>query len=169
MFKVSFPSRVKWIGIPSDEDMPLDFHLGGRPQVRPFGVSFPVFDFSCKHPIPGAPCGEVFLPHPVGSFTWVSSSCPPPQLLEDSMIHAIEDLTAGSKPMVVGPSSYDGIELSDQLSSRTLFVFFDDSSNLFQKRLHVLFGGCGQDHAMVVLTYMLSQEIETILDMGDDG
>src|SRR5205809_5017067 len=93
-------------------------------------ASILLFDFSCKHPVSCSLGREVFLLHPGRTFAWVSPPGPPPQLFKDSMIHGVEGGTAGTKSMVVRPSSYHGVELYDHLSSRTLLVFLDHSSNL---------------------------------------
>src|SRR5437588_2319461 len=93
-------------------------------------VSLFLLDFSCKHPVVGSFGREVFLPNPGRTFSWVSSSCPPPQLLENRMIHGVKGLAAGTEPMVMSPSSYDRVELHDDLSSRAILVFFDHPSDL---------------------------------------
>src|SRR5436305_13024524 len=64
------------------------------------------------------------------TFAWVSPPGPPPHLCIDRMVHGVEGGTAGTKPMVVRPSSYHGVELDDHLSSRAILVFLDNCSHL---------------------------------------
>ena len=130
LLKVRFPSQIIRICLSLDGSMPLDFHIGRSSQMHELPVSFPVLDFSCEHPVIGAFCCEVFLLHPGRAFSWVSPSGPPPQLLKDRMIHRVKDVTAGPKSVIVGPSSYDGVELDHDLSRRAILVFFDNSSDL---------------------------------------
>jgi len=105
-FKVGFPSRVEWVGSPLNGRVPLDFHLGGSPEVNNLRVSFLVPDFSCKHPIVRTLGCEVFLPYPGCAFLWVSSPGPPPEFFKDCTIHGVKGFAAGSKSMVICPSSY---------------------------------------------------------------
>ena|SRR2546421_2286480 len=93
-------------------------------------ASILLFDLSCKHPVSCPLRREVFPLHPGRAFSWVSPSGPPPQLLKDRMIHRVKDVTAGPKSVIVGPSSYDGVELDHDLSRRAILVFFDNSSDL---------------------------------------
>lgn len=132
-------------------------------------VSILSFDFSCKHPVSCSLRCEVFLLHPGRAFSWVSPSGPPPQLFKDRMIHRVKDFTAGPESVVVGPSPDNRIELDHDLSRRAILVFFDDSSNLFEERLHVLLRGTRQYSSIVVLTYVLTEEVEAVLNGGDDG
>src|SRR5258706_4094129 len=125
------------------------------------------FDLSCKHPVSCPFRREVFLLHPGRAFSWVSPSGPPPQLFKDRMIHRVKDGTAGPKSMVVGPSPDDRVEFYHDLARRAILVFLDDPSDLLQERLHVLFRGGRKYSPIVVLAYMLSEEIKTILNRGN--
>src|SRR2546427_1870179 len=137
LFKVRFPGWIKWIGSALYRSMPLDFHINRSSQMDKLRVSFLVLDFSCEHPVVSALCGEVFLFHPGGAFSWMPPPGPPPHLFKDRIIHGVEGFTTGTEPMVIGPSTYHGVELHNQLSSRTILQFFDGSSNLFQERFYV--------------------------------
>ncbi len=132
-------------------------------------VSILPFDFSRKHPVSCPLRREVFLLHPGGTFSWVSPSGPPPQLFKDCMIHRVKDFTAGPKSMVVGPSPDNRIEFHHDLSRRAILVFLDDSSDLLDERLYVLFRGTRQYSSIAVLAYMLTEEVEAVLNSGDDG
>ena len=142
-FKVGFPSRVEWVGSPLNGRVPLDFHLGGSPEVNNLRVSFLVPDFSCKHPIVRTLGCEVFLPYPGCAFLWVSSPGPPPEFFKDCTIHGVKGFAAGSKSMVICPSSYYWVQFYEDLSGRTVLVFFDETSDLFHECFPILFGGSG--------------------------
>ena len=70
---------------------------------------------------------------------------------------------------VIGrPSPDHRIEQTDQVFDLRLLVGLDDASDLLQERVHVLAGRLGKVFA-VVLTYMVSEEIEAVVYAGDDG
>src|SRR5260370_28895441 len=93
-------------------------------------ASILLFDLSCKHPVSCPFRRAVFPLHPGRAFSWVSPSCPPPDLFKDRMIHRVKDFTAGPKSVIVVASSYVAIHLDHELSRRCILVFFDDSSHL---------------------------------------
>lgn len=167
-FKVCFPGWIERVSSSPNGNVPLDFYVAGSSEINGLRLSFLVLDFSCKHPVVTADGDEVFLLHPGRAFFGVSSPGPPPQLFEDRTVHKIEGFATGPEPMIICPSSYHGIKLDGHLSSRAILVFFDDPPNFLQERFHVLFGRHGQNHAVAVLAYMLSKEVETVLDMSDD-
>ncbi len=137
-FKVRFPGWIEWVGCSLDGSVPLDFHIDSSSKMDGFRVSCLVLDLSCEYPVVGSFCGEVFLPHPGGTFSWVSSPGPPPQLFEDRTVNGVEGFATGPKSVIARPSSYDRVELDDQVSSRAILQSLDHFPDLFQERFHVL-------------------------------
>src|SRR5579884_532110 len=110
LLKVRLTSWIKRIRSSLNRNMPLDLDIRGSPQMNELRASFLFFDFSREHPIVCALCCKVFLLHPGRTFSWVSSSCPPPYLFQDRIIHGVQDFTAGPEAMIVCPSSYDRVQ-----------------------------------------------------------
>jgi hypothetical protein len=88
--------------------------------------------------------------------------------LEDRVVYADEGFLAADVPVIVGPSPDEGIELPYQMSRCRLLVSLDDSSDFAQERLHILLGGRYQELASV-LAHLLSEKVESVLDVGGDG
>src|SRR6266446_2275145 len=166
-FKVHFPGRIKRVCFSLDRGMPLDFHIRGSSQMDQLLVPFFLFNFSGEHPVHRANCREIFLFHPGGAFVWVSPPGPPPQLFEDRVVHGVEGFATCAEAMIGRPSSYDGVQLHNQLSGRAIPVFLDGSSNLLQECANILLRGGRQNFPVWVLAYMQSKEIEAVLDMRD--
>jgi hypothetical protein len=89
-FKVRFPGWIEWVGCALDGGVPLDFHINSSSEMDGLRVFFLV--------------GEVFLPHPGGTFSWMSSPGPPPQLSEDGTVHGVKGFTACTEAMIGGPT-----------------------------------------------------------------
>lgn len=70
--------------------------------------------------------------------------------------------------MVVRLSAYFGIEGCDQCCRYSGRVSLDDCSDLRKKRFHVLLRRRHQ-HLAVVRTYVLSEKVGALLDVGDSG
>ena len=70
--------------------------------------------------------------------------------------------------MIGCPTSYDRVKLYYQLPGRAIPVLLDNSPNFLQEGFHILLCRCCQDRSALVLAYMLSEEVETILDVRDD-
>ena len=129
-----------------------------------------LLDFSCKHPVILSLRREVFLLHPGGAFSWMSPSGPPPQLFKDSMIHGVEDFTAGPKPMVVGPSPDNRIELHDRVVQQSYpLMFLDNSSDLLQECFDILFRGSGKYYSILYLRTCCPRKSKPSSICGDDG
>src|SRR6516165_4478062 len=75
---------------------------------------------------------------PTTCFAGVSSPGPPPQSLEDGMVHFGKGLLARHMPMIVGPTADHRVELYDQSTGRGLPVDPDDLSDSLQECGHVL-------------------------------
>jgi hypothetical protein len=74
--------------------------------------------------------------------------------------------------MVLCPTSNDGIKHENESSRRQCLVLCDDFPDLFQVCMHILSCWFNQQFALLscfVLAYVLTQEIEPVLNMGDAG
>jgi len=102
----------------------------------------------------------------------MSSSHPLPQSSIDRVVYGTKHVCANDVLMVLSPSSNDGVEHQDQPSSRERLVLLDEVPDLFQMSMHILL--CWFDQQFVpfscfVLAYVLTQEVEPLLNMGDAG
>jgi hypothetical protein len=70
--------------------------------------------------------------------------------------------------VIVGPPPDHGGETQEQVSGRDLRVGVKHGSHFFQKGVHVLLGRLGQIRA-VVFPDRLSEQVESLVDMGDVG
>ena len=111
---------------------------------------------------------EVLVLNPMGTLVWMSSSCPSPQDFEDEVIYGAEDCLADHVPMILNPTPYDGIEQPYQVLGFGLQVGLHDVSDFPHEHLDALEGRLDEQFA-VVLAYVLSEKIEPILDVRDDG
>ena len=100
-----------------------------------------IVPFPDEEPIPVPTPLKVFFFDPARVFVSVPSSCPLPQTREDSVIHTGERAFAHHVPMIVGPTSYLGVEFLDQSGGRRAQRGFDCPSDAFQEGLDVLLGG----------------------------
>src|SRR2546421_7163983 len=66
------------------------------------------------------------------------------------------------------PSPNDRVELSNEVTCCGLHVVLDDSSDLSKKVSHA-FPGWLDEKLSPVLAYILSEKVESILNMGDAG
>ncbi len=83
------------------------------------------------------------------------------------MIHLVEGCFADHMPVIPGPSSNFGVELSNQIACCGLLVRLDVCSDTLQKRVDVLFRGFNQQFS-VVFSEMLSEEIKAVLNVRDE-
>jgi hypothetical protein len=70
--------------------------------------------------------------------------------------------------MIVGPSTNDGVELRYQMAGCGLLVGLHDVPEVPKEGVHILWGGFDKEFPRV-FPDILSQEIETVLDVGDMG
>jgi hypothetical protein len=111
---------------------------------------------------------KVFLFEPAGRFFRVSSPGPLPQTNEDSVVYAGKDAFTHHVPMIIGPTSYFGVEPMDQIGGRHSQRSFDISADTIQKGLAILFGRLNEQFPIGVLAHILSEKIKAFLHMRDD-
>jgi hypothetical protein len=127
---------------------------------------FPLFVFCLSEEAPVAVAGpsEVPILHPSFAFCRVSPPCPSPQGVEDGRIDMGKGLLGRGVSVKVCPSSYLRIEGGNQPVCCGLFVPFNDLSDVRKERFDVLFRRAGKEFP-VVLAYMLSEKVESILNV----
>ena len=166
-FKVAFPRWVIRVRFPLYFEMPLDWHMYSTDEISRL-----CFFVSEEHPVISLQGCEVFLRLPCLGFSSVPSIYPPPDGLIDHPIYGIADLLTDTMPVVVRPSSNNRVEFGYQCCSRERFVGLHDLSDFLSECFHVLFGGGNQQFVLAsgfVLAYVLSEEIQPLLTMCDDG
>ncbi len=185
MAKPAFPfERVCHVNVETFFIVALPFRIIGVGLAFDFGVSFNgharrlceevflTFHFSMKDPIVPFDGLEVFLRNPSVGFLWVPSFHPPSQCSIDRVVYVVKHVCADDMLMILGPSSDDRIEHQDQSARRERVVLLDDIPNLFQMSMHTLLRWFNQQSVPLsgfLLAYVLTQEIEPVLDMGDAG
>src|SRR5215471_2029030 len=84
-----------------------------------------------KYPVVASAGLEVFLRLPCFRFPGMSSVDPSFEGLIDRLIYGAKDFLAHYMPVIVRPTSDNGIELRDQFRGRERFVGLNDVSDLF--------------------------------------
>ena len=166
-FIVGFPFWIIGIGLCFDFGVSFDWHAG-----RLCEVIFPSLLLSVEDPVLPFVGLEVFLRDPPVGFLWVSSSHPLPQSSIDRVVYGTEHICADYVLMIVSPSSNDGIEHQDQPPGRERLVLLNDVPDLFQVGMHILVRWFNQQFVPLscfVLTYILTQEVEPLLNVSDAG
>ena len=111
---------------------------------------------------------KVFPLEPAARFVRVSSSGPLPQTNEDGFVNAGKDAFTHHVPMIIGPTSYFGVEPTDQIGSRHAQRSFDSSTDTIQKGLDILFGRLNEQFPVGVFAHILSEKIKAFLHVRDD-
>ena len=111
---------------------------------------------------------EVFVLDPSSRFVVVSFPGPLPYHLKDGTIYILKDFLTDHMLVIPGPSSNERVEQQDQISGCGSLVFLHDFSDFFQERFHVLLGRFDNE-LTVVLAYMLSEKVEAVFNMCNEG
>jgi len=127
-----------------------------------------IVPFPDEGPIPVPMPLKVFCFDPARVLVSVPSSCPFPQTREDSVIHAGERLFAHHVPMIIGPTSYLGVEFLNQSGGRRSQRGFDCPSDAFQEGLDVVLGRFDEQFPVRVSAHVLSEKIKALFHMRDD-
>src|SRR5262249_32692227 len=96
----------------------------------------------------------------------MSASGPLPERAPDFMVYSVERFLGRTMSMVVAPATNDGVQQANQQGLAERFVRVDDFPDFLQERVRVLLGWLHQGFA-TVLTEILSEEIEALVDMSD--
>ena len=166
-FIVGFPFWIIGIGLCFDFGVSFDWHAGSLCERVDLTIHLSVEDpVVCTNGL------EVFLRDPLVRFLWMSSFHPLSESSIDRVVYVMEDLRADYMLMILRPSSDDWIEHQDQSPGRQRLVLLDDVPNLFQMSMHILLCWFDQQFVLLsgfVLAYILTQEIEAVLNMSDAG
>jgi hypothetical protein len=111
---------------------------------------------------------KVFLFEPAGRFFLVPSPGPLPQTNEDSVVNACKNAFAHHVSMIVGPTSYFGVEPMDQIGGGHAQRSFDVSADTIQKGLAILFGRLNEQFPVGILAHILSEKIKAFFHVRDD-
>jgi hypothetical protein len=96
-------------------------------------VALVVTRFPEEGPVVSSVLLKVFLFEPAGGFVRVSSLGPLPQTNEDGVVNAGKDAFTHHMPMIIGPTSYFGVEPTNQIGGRHAQRSFDSSTDTIQK------------------------------------
>ena len=88
--------------------------------------------------------------------------------MKNRCVHFDEGCLADHMAMIVGPPTNDGVELRYQMAGCGLLVRLHDVPEVPKEGVHLLRGGFHEEFPRV-LPDVLSQEIETVLDVSDMG
>ena len=166
-FIVALPFGVIGVGLAFDFGVSLNWHTGRFREI----VFLPIL-LSIEDPVVSSNGLEVFLRRPLVRFLWVSSFHPLSQSSIDRVVYVLEHICADNVAMILRPPTNDGIEQQDQSSRRQRLVLLDDLPQLFQVGMHILLRWFDEQFVLLsrfVLAYILAQEIEPVLNMGNAG
>ena len=97
---------------------------------------------------------------------------PSPDGLIDHRIYRTESFIADDMPVVVRPTANHRVEFLYQFPSRQGFVGLHDLSDFLKKCFHILLGWGNKQFVLfahLVLAYVLTEEIEPLFNMRDEG
>src|SRR2546425_5004442 len=166
-FKVAFPCRVIRVGFALGFDVSDDRHA-----CRAYEVTCVFLRRAEEDPIISLDGREVLLCLPCLRFSSVSSVHPSPDGLIDHRIYRTEGFVADDVPVIVRPTANHWVEFLYQFPSRQPFVGLHDRSDFLKECFHILLGWGNEQlvpFSRLVLTYVLTQEVEPILNMRDEG
>lgn len=162
--KVSFPLWVKGIGFGLDFDVSVDGDMGRFDQLLGSIRTVLLFEYPIEAAVAFVLGTEVFSVYPALAFVAMTPFCPAPQSLVHLIVDVCEGLFANHMAVVVGPTSDNGVEFGNQLTSRQMVMGLDDGTNFEQQGLDALFGWFDEQLAFV-LTDILAQEIKALFNI----
>lgn len=83
---------------------------------------------------------EILRVDPPGRLVRVPSASPPPQTVVDGLVDFLERGRTGAIPVLICPTSNDGIEHCYQVPSFRLFVGLDGSADFGEECFHIPLG-----------------------------
>jgi hypothetical protein len=124
LFEVGFPGRIVRVSFAFDLNVSFDGRATGAVQPHLTGLPRVIACFSKQRPVPTLMPLKVLLSEPAWVFISVSSSCPPPQSMEDDGIDAVENTLADHMPMIVRPTPNFGVEFAISARLQSGIRFF---------------------------------------------
>ena len=136
--KVFLPKWIVRVSFTPDLDVPPDWCPAGvvEPYNRWLAVRF--LPDTKESPVPSLMMAPVLPLNPVCALGRVFPACPLPKTGEDSVIYFAEGATANNMAMIVGPTSYFGVECKDQLRCCFGQPCAYGFSDVLEKGLHIL-------------------------------
>ena len=111
---------------------------------------------------------EVSPEDPLCTFGRMAPSCPSPEKVPDVMVDCCEARFGHHVAVVRGPAPDDRVEQPDYRRLCGACMLLDDFPSLAEKRFHALLRRLDQQF-LVVLAYVLTQEVEALLNVSDPG
>lgn len=93
---------------------------------------------------------------------------PTPGLAPDGTVDVAERPFTTDVPVIVGPTSYDGVEYLDHLGSSGTSVCFENGTDLGQVAFDRCLGWL-DDQFAVVFTDVLTEKVEPLFDVYNTG
>ena len=140
LLEVNFPLRVVGVGRAFEGDMPMNGSVGGVNEFGCCAFASSLVAEAVEYPIPVFYGLEIAILDPVRRLFRMSSFGPFPQAFEDSVVYLGKNAFTDNVPVIVRPTSDEGIEASNQFSCAELSVLSDGFSDLFQERVNIRFG-----------------------------
>src|SRR6266550_3557307 len=171
-FKIRLPSWIVGISLCTDLRMPFDTDGGGCEQSDDFHLSFLTFENTSKDPSIGSFIRKVFVLYPPTRFMPMLATYPFPNGLEDGMIYGVEDRFTDHVAMIERPTPNHWIEFCNEFTSGQIATFPDTFSDLAHERFNVLLRWSDEElytFSSPVFSYRLSEKVEALFNMRDDG
>src|ERR1700712_4238992 len=143
--------------------MPLDRRAECRAELFPLSLDLPEED-----PIASAAAAEVTRFYPASGLGWVTPFSPAPEGVKECAVDGAEGALTDDVPVVLCPAANEWVEDLGELASWGLAMAPDKAPHLREKCCDVLLCRCDQQLA-VVFPYVLAEEVEAIVDMGNVG
>ena len=167
-FEVSFMGQIVGISGALDLNVSLNGRATGEQQSHFARFALVVTRLPKEGPVVPSVLLKVFLSEPAGRFCRVPSPGPLPQTNEDGAVNACKDAFTHHVPVIVGPTSYFGVEPIDQIGGGHAQRSFDVSADTIQKGLAILFGRLDEQFPVGILAHILSEKIKAFLHVCDD-
>lgn len=165
--EVSFIGRIIRVCFALDFDVSFNGCATGGQQPHLIRCPLVVTCFPEEVPVTLPIPFKVFRFEPVRGFVRVPSSCPPPQTIEDDIIHVVKSTLAYHVSMIIGPTPYPRVEFLNQIGGRHSKRGFDRPSDSIQEGLDVFLGWLDEQLPIGVSAHVLSEEIEAIRHLRD--
>jgi hypothetical protein len=114
--KIRFPGRVIRISFGSDFRVSLDANRRSSHQPHHSHLLFLLLEDACENPTVRPFIGKVFVLDPSARFVPMSSACPSPDGLEDSMINVVKDLFTNHMAVIERPAPNHRVEFCNQFA-----------------------------------------------------
>src|SRR5215467_9150738 len=137
-FKIRLPGRIVGIGFCTDLRVPLNADGRSCEQSDHFHLPRLTLEDGSRHPTIGSGIRKVFVFHPSARFVPMSSACPFPDRLEDSVIGSMKDRLTDCMAVIERPPPDHGVKFCNQLACGQVATSFDTFSDLAEKRLDAL-------------------------------